>query len=74
MIRIEPLERFSIDGMMYYPGEIRLVSEAVAKTACGAGWAKDLDGNIPTAERDPTARKLQIKPMGQEHGATTPAS
>jgi hypothetical protein len=73
MIRIEPLEKFNIDGVLYLPGEIRHVSEAVAQTACGAGWAKDLDGNIPTGERDPSAKKLQIAPVDHVHGATTPA-
>lgn len=77
LIRIEVLERFSIDGLLYLgpipelsdEGETRFVPEEVAKTACGAGWARDLDGNIPTGLRDPSAKQLVVKPIKHEHGA-----
>lgn len=69
MIRIEPLEKFSIDGVLYHPGEVRHVDESVANTACGAGWARDLDENIPTGERDPSAKKLEIKPLEHAQGS-----
>lgn len=69
LTRIEPLEKFSIDGVVYHAGEIRHVEESVARTACGAGWAKDLDGGIQTGERDPSAKKLEIKPVVHDQGA-----
>lgn len=72
MIKIEVLEKFSIDNNAYYAGEIRQVEDEVAKTACGAGWARDVDGNIPTGERDPSAKKLEIQKISHQHGATKP--
>lgn len=68
--RIEVLENFSHGGHTYYGGEVRFVSEEDAQVACGAGWAKDLDGVIATGERDPTAKRLEIQPLSQDHAAT----
>lgn len=61
MIKIEVLEKFSIDGQVYHADEVRVVDDEVAKTACGAGWARDPSGNIPTGERDPSAKRLNIQ-------------
>jgi hypothetical protein len=70
MIKLEVLEKFSIDGLVYHAGEIRVVEESVAKTACGAGWARDVDGVIPTGERDPSAKKLVIEKVLHPAGVT----
>ena len=72
MVKLEVLEKFSIDSQVYQAGEIRVVAEEVAKVACGAGWAKDLDGKIPTGVRDPSAKKLEIKPVAHSHDASVP--
>jgi hypothetical protein len=74
MVKIEVLEKFSIDNSAYYAGEVRVVPEEVALTACGAGWAKDPSGEIPTGERDPSAKKLDIQPMAHRHDAQNPGA
>ena len=70
MIKLNVLERFSIDGVMHHAGEVRLVSEEVAQVACSNGWAEDVDGKIPTGVRNPAAAKIEIHPVPHEHGAT----
>jgi hypothetical protein len=70
MIKLEVLEKFSIEGQVYHAGEIRVVPEVVAKTACGAGWARDVDGVIPTGERDPSAKKLEVGKLSHPAGVT----
>lgn len=67
MSKLKVLENFSIDGVMYHEGETRVVSDEVAQTACGAGWAEDLDGKIATGERDPSAKKLEVGKMAHGH-------
>lgn len=71
---VEVLENFSSEGSAFYAGEIRRVSEDTAALACGAGWAKDVDGVIATGERDPSAKKLDIQKVSHNHGATDAAA
>jgi len=71
--RIDVLENFSVAGVAYYEGEkSRAVDQAVAETACGAGWAKDVAGSIATGERDTGPKKLAVKPIGLGVKASKP--
>jgi hypothetical protein len=74
VVTIKVLEKFSIGNTAYYEGETRVVEEEVAQTACGAGWAQDVSGGIPTGERDPSGQKLVLVVQKLSHptGSTTP--
>lgn len=72
-MKIKPLERFSIDGVVYHEGEVRVVNDEVGKLACEQGWAEDADGAVPTGERSTTPKQLNVKKMKHAHGATDAA-
>lgn len=41
-------------------GDVITVPDACGARWCGYGWAKDLDGTVPTAERVPGAAQLDV--------------
>lgn len=51
MPTIQCFVTFLHDGAKYSAGELYEIEEELAETFCGAGWAKDIDGNIKTGPR-----------------------
>ena len=43
------------------PGDIKTVGENFGKLACSMGWARDVDGVVPTGER--TTRRVTVTPQ-----------
>jgi hypothetical protein len=41
-------------------GDVRTVGPNFGKLACSMGWAKDVDGNVPTGEK--TNRPVTVSP------------
>lgn len=41
-------------------GDILTVPDAYGARLCSYGWVKDVDGNVPSAERKPGAQELRI--------------
>lgn len=60
-MRIEVIEPFKHDGDQFDFEDVRTVPAAVGKYFCDNGWARDLSGKHPTAERD-TKRKVMLSP------------
>lgn len=50
-IQIETLEPLMSDGYNLGAGDRVTIPEEVAKRWCGHGWAKAVNGEIPTGER-----------------------
>ena len=46
-------------------GDVITVSDTLGALLCSRGWAKDVDGNVPTAERKPGA--VRVQPRGVRH-------
>lgn len=57
---IEP-ESFKHAGDQFDYEDIRTVPAVTGKYFCDNGWARDLSGKYPTAERD-TKRKVMLSP------------
>ena len=55
---------------IFAEGEIRVVPDHVGEYFCRLGWAKDVDGNVETGERDTSRKELFVeKPAaGQKAG------
>lgn len=68
MRMIDVLENFQ-DGGQFYVGERRNVEDDLAARACGAGWARDSSGELPTGEADLSPRTLDIQ--GGKHDAAS---
>ena len=51
---IESSIKHEIDGVLvtFEQGDIRTIPDVHGEFFCKNGWAKDVDGNIETAERD----------------------
>jgi len=64
-MRVEILEKVMHGRDVYEAGEVRIVDEELGSYFCSAGWAKDLDGNVETAERD-VHRKI-LAPDNSHH-------
>lgn len=47
---------------LQHKGDVITVPEKLGAKWCGAGWAKDLDGKVDTAERVPGAAQLEVSP------------
>lgn len=45
------------------PGDIKTVGENFGKLACTMGWARDVEGNVPTGE--PSTRRVLVTPQNQ---------
>lgn len=64
-MKIELLEDFKHDDgsgfQVLVAGETRVVGDVLGQTLCNMGLARDVDGDHPTAERDPN-RVFSIQP------------
>ena len=60
-MRIEVLERIKHDGRVFDAEDISTVNKAMGEYFCDNGWARDLSGEYPTAERS-TTRKVVLSP------------
>lgn len=68
-MKIEILETF-LDGRdRYENGEVREVSEDSGAYFCGCGWAKDMSGNVQTAERQKNG-EVRLDIRGSNHNQT----
>lgn len=64
-MRIEAIDKINAtddDGSELHlaPGDIKTVGENFGKLACGMGWARDVDGVVPTGER--STRRVIVTP------------
>lgn len=57
-MRIELLETVKHERDIYESGDVRTVPDGVGQYFCAQGWAKDVDGNVATGERDVNAARL----------------
>lgn len=71
-MRIEAIDRIrdtDDDGtdLRMEPGDIKTVGDKIGKLACDMGWAKDVEGKVPTGEKRTgpvtvTPEKLIVEP------------
>lgn len=62
-MKIEALESIKSDGFVLDAGDIKQhVPDDLGARWCQAGWAKDLDGIIPTGERKVLKVELNVQP------------
>lgn len=60
-MKIEALETIKSDGYVLDAGDVKTqVPEAIGSKWCALGWAKDLDGNLETGERQVLNAKLTV--------------
>jgi hypothetical protein len=45
---------------LFHEGDVVTVSDAYGQKLCALGWAKDVDGVVPTGERRPGAQTLEV--------------
>ena len=57
-VRITEKTGIRHDGQFYEHDEVRVVPIKVGTYFCANGWAEDLDGNVPTGERDLTPKRI----------------
>lgn len=74
-MKIELLEDFKHDDgtglQQLKAGEIRVVGDNLGTTLCQMGLAKDVDGVVPTGERDVNkAHTIQPDPVAQPTNAS----
>lgn len=50
-MKIEALETFLDGRNRYEKGDVRTVLDENGEYFCSCGWARDVDGNVETAER-----------------------
>ena len=60
MKRIQMLNDVKDTDGVYLKGEVRLVTPEKCGYFCGVGWAKDLTGEVPTAELDTSPKELVV--------------
>lgn len=61
-MRIEVLgNKLKDDGYDLVQGDTITVHDAIGARWCGFGWAKDVDGNVPTGERKPGAQRINAQ-------------
>lgn len=64
-MRIEAIDRIrALDDdrrdLHMEPGDVKTVGDNFGKLACSMGWAKDVDGIVPTGEK--SNRAVQVTP------------
>lgn len=60
-MKIEALETIKSDGYVLDAGDVKTqVPEEIGAKWCALGWAKDLDGNVATGERQVLNAKLTV--------------
>lgn len=57
-MKIELLEKVMHERDVFEAGDVRTVDDVIGKYFVEMGWAKDVDGNIPTGERNTTEIRL----------------
>ena len=66
-MKVEILEKkLKSHGYIFEQGDVVTVPDDVGVAWCGNGWAKDMDGNTPTAERN--TKPVTINPKKLQHG------
>lgn len=62
-MKIEALESIKSDGFILDAGDVKQhVPEDIGISWCAMGWAKDIDGRIPTGERKVVRVGLEVMP------------
>ena len=64
-MKINVLEKFIVDGVVFEEGEVRVVSDSAGNEYCELGWASDVDGNVETKPRKPGAQTLSPEKVVQ---------
>ena len=59
-MKIEALENLKSDGYVLTAGDTITVPDEVGTIWCRHGWARDVDGAIPTGERQVLNAKLAV--------------
>lgn len=67
-MKIEVLEKVLHGREVFEAGDVRTVPDDLGAYFCSCGWAKDVDGNVATAERDVNAKR--VVPDSVVHGVT----
>lgn len=57
-MKIEMLEKVMHGREVFEAGDVRTVADDLGEYFCSCGWAKDVDGNVETGERNTTAAVL----------------
>ena len=70
-MKVEILEETGIReaGILYPYGDQVTVSDEVGEKWCGAGWTKDLAGNVETGERRTDVQVLSVENGSLDHAA-----
>lgn len=69
-MRVEITEKKLKDaGYSLVEGDTITVPDEVGAYWCGLGWAKDVDGKVPTGERIVTGARLEVQNV--KHKMTT---
>jgi len=68
-MKIELLEKVMHGRDVFEAGDVRTVQDDLGAYFCSCGWAKDVDGNVETAERDIHAKRMV--PDSVVHGVST---
>lgn len=70
-MKVEILEETGIReaGLLYVHGDQVTVSDEFGEKWCGAGWAKDLAGNVETGERRTDVQVLSVDDGEIDHVA-----
>jgi len=69
MKRIEMLTDVKDVGQRYYKGELRMVTPEKAGYFCGLGWARDIEGELPTGSPDTSEKTLGVQNGGHATAA-----
>lgn len=68
-MRVEITEvRLRDAGFNQVQGDVITVPDEVGKAWCRRGWAKDVDGNVPTGKR--IVRGAVVQPDAAAHGVS----
>lgn len=54
---------FLWQGERFASGDVRVVSNEMGAQVCGLGWARDVDGKVPTGTRDLAPKIIDPKPI-----------
>ena len=68
-MKIELLETVKHERDTFEKGDIRTVSDGVGNYFCSCGWAKDIDGNVTTGERNTS--EVRLTPNDAFHNNST---
>jgi hypothetical protein len=69
-VKIEILQDFRHGPRQYYAGDHITVPDADGGLFCGVGWARDLAGEVETAEPDTAPKTLEVD--SGSHKTTSP--